>query len=109
MGKLGGEELNYSSDIDLMFVYTSGPNQEFFSRLATQYTELLSSYTAEGMCYRVDLRLRPDGRLGEICLGLAAAKKYYGTRGRDWELQMVKIGRAVQQECRDRSRMPSSA
>jgi glutamate-ammonia-ligase adenylyltransferase len=89
MGKLGGEELNYSSDIDLMFVYAGGPNQEFFSKLATQYTELLSSYTAEGMCYRVDLRLRPDGRLGEICLGLAAAKKYYGTRGRDWELQML--------------------
>lgn len=89
MGKLGGEELNYSSDIDLMFVYAGGPNQEFFSKLATQYTELLSSYTPEGMCYRVDLRLRPDGRLGEICLGLAAAKKYYGTRGRDWELQML--------------------
>lgn len=98
MGKLGGEELNYSSDIDLMFVYSAAgetggaesiSNQEFFSKLATQYTGLLSSYTAEGMCYRVDLRLRPDGRIGEICLPLEAAKKYYGTRGRDWELQML--------------------
>lgn len=92
MGKLGGEELNYSSDIDLMFVYAGSMadgNQEFFRRLATQYTELLSSYTTEGMCYRVDLRLRPDGRLGEICLSLDAAKRYYGSRGRDWELQML--------------------
>lgn len=98
MGKLGGEELNYSSDIDLMFVYsaagkTSGgestSNQEFFQRLANQYTELLSSYTPEGMCYRVDLRLRPDGRLGEVCLSLDAARNYYQTRGRDWELQML--------------------
>ncbi len=98
MGKLGGEELNYSSDIDLMFVYSGAgrtggsesiTNQEFFAKLANQYTALLSSYTGEGMCYRVDLRLRPDGRLGEICLSLEAAKKYYQTRGRDWELQML--------------------
>ncbi len=98
MGKLGGEELNYSSDIDLMFIYsgageTTGAepisNQEFFRKLCHQYTELLGSYTAEGMCYRVDLRLRPDGRLGEICLSLAAARSYYQTRGRDWELQML--------------------
>jgi glutamate-ammonia-ligase adenylyltransferase len=92
VGKLGGQELNYSSDIDLIFVYSgtsSDGNQEFFRRLANQYTELLSSYTAEGMCYRVDLRLRPDGRLGEICLPLAAARQYYQTRGRDWELQML--------------------
>ncbi|MFN0105556.1 MAG: glutamine-synthetase adenylyltransferase [Bryobacteraceae bacterium] len=98
MGKLGGEELNYSSDIDLMFVYSAGgetgatepiSNQEFFRKLANEYTELLSSYTADGMCYRVDLRLRPDGRLGEICLSLQAAKRYYQTRARDWELQML--------------------
>lgn len=98
VGKLGGEELNYSSDIDLMFVYsgageTASPepisNQEFFRKLANQYTDLLSSYTFDGMCYRVDLRLRPDGRLGEVCISLAAAKRYYQTRGRDWELQML--------------------
>jgi len=98
VGKLGGEELNYSSDIDLMFVYSGAgetvspepvSNQEFFRKLSNQYTDLLSSYTAEGMCYRVDLRLRPDGRLGEVCISLDAAKRYYGTRGRDWELQML--------------------
>lgn len=98
LGKLGGCELNYSSDIDLMFVYSGNgytdsaqpiTNKEFFKRVANQYTDLLSTYTAEGMCYRVDLRLRPDGRLGEVCLSLDGAKGYYQTRARDWELQML--------------------
>lgn len=98
LGKLGGLELNYSSDIDLMFMYsgngeTDGPNpisnKEFYKKVANRYTELLSTYTAEGMCYRVDLRLRPDGSLGEVCLSLDGARKYYETRARDWELQMM--------------------
>jgi glutamate-ammonia-ligase adenylyltransferase len=98
LGKLGGRELNYSSDIDLMFVYsgnghTTGEhsitNKEFFKKLANLCTELLSTYTAEGMCYRVDLRLRPDGRLGEVCLSVDGAKAYYDSRARDWELQML--------------------
>ncbi len=72
LGKLGGRELNYSSDIDLMFVYAANgetdgehpiSNKEFYKKVANQYTELLSTYTAEGLCYRVDLRLRPDGSL----------------------------------------------
>jgi glutamate-ammonia-ligase adenylyltransferase len=98
LGKLGGRELNYSSDIDLMFVYsgpgeTDGPakisNKEFFQKVATQLTELLSIHTTEGMCYRVDLRLRPDGRLGEVCISLDGARTYYQNRARDWELQML--------------------
>jgi glutamate-ammonia-ligase adenylyltransferase len=98
LGKLGGRELNYSSDIDLMFVYsgageTDGParisNKEFFQKVATQLTELLSVHTAAGMCYRVDLRLRPDGRLGEVCSSLEGARTYYQNRARDWELQML--------------------
>jgi glutamate-ammonia-ligase adenylyltransferase len=98
LGKLGGRELNYSSDIDLMFVYTANgetdgehriSNKEFYKKVANQYTELLSTYTAEGMCYRVDLRLRPDGSLGEVCISLEGAKSYYQTRARDWELQML--------------------
>lgn len=98
LGKLGGKELNYSSDIDLMFVYsgngeTDGPNsitnKEFFKKVANQCTDLLSTYTADGMCYRVDLRLRPDGRLGEVCISLDGAKSYYETRARDWEKQML--------------------
>jgi glutamate-ammonia-ligase adenylyltransferase len=98
LGKLGGRELNYSSDIDLMFLYsdhgeTAGPqqisNREYFKRLANHFTHLLSTYTAAGVCYRVDLRLRPEGSLGEVCLSLASAKDYYAKRARDWELQML--------------------
>ncbi len=98
LGKHGAAELNYSSDIDLMFLYgangdTSGAapitNKEFYKRVANQLTALLSTYTAEGLCYRVDLRLRPEGRLGEVCLSLEGMKKYYESRARDWELQMM--------------------
>ncbi len=98
LGKMGGEELNYSSDIDLMFLYSvngdtgglqSISNKEFFQRAANRLIELLSTYTTEGMCYRVDLRLRPDGSNGELCLSLDAAKQYYSKRARDWELQMM--------------------
>ncbi len=98
LGKLGGKELNYSSDIDLMFAYsepgfTDGPeritNKEFFKLAANRLTELLCTYTAEGVCYRVDLRLRPDGSLGEVCVSLDGARKYYAERARDWELQML--------------------
>ena len=98
LGKLGGSELNYSSDIDLMFVYsgpgeTNGPepisNREFFGKVANYLTDRLSSYTHEGRCYRVDLRLRPEGRLGELCMSVEGARQYYQVRARDWELQML--------------------
>lgn len=98
LGKLGGKELNYSSDIDLMFLYSDAGhtdgfpqinNKEFFKRAANQLTELLGTYTAEGLCYRVDLRLRPDGSLGEVCVSLEGARRYYAERARDWELQML--------------------
>lgn len=98
LGKLGGNELNYSSDIDLMYVYggrgqTNSPdalsNKEFFEKLAQRQTQFLASYTAEGICYRVDLRLRPEGSLGEIAITLDAAREYYRSRARDWELQMM--------------------
>jgi glutamate-ammonia-ligase adenylyltransferase len=98
LGKLGGRELNYSSDIDLMFLYagngeTSGPekisNKEFYKKVANQLTNLLSTYTAAGVCYRVDLRLRPEGSLGDVCISLAGAQDYYSKRARDWELQML--------------------
>jgi glutamate-ammonia-ligase adenylyltransferase len=98
LGKLGGRELNYSSDIDLMFLYsgngeTSGPeriiNKEFFKKVANQLTNLLSTYTPAGQCYRIDLRLRPEGSHGEICISLAAAKEYYARRARGWELQAL--------------------
>lgn len=101
LGKLGGEELNYSSDIDLMYVYSGAgetdgsvteepiSNKEFFEKLAQRHSRFLGMYTDEGICYRVDLRLRPDGSLGELALSLEAAKDYYQHRARDWELQMM--------------------
>ncbi|MBV9760764.1 MAG: hypothetical protein JO340_09385 [Acidobacteriaceae bacterium] len=104
LGKLGGRELNYSSDIDLVFLYsgngeTSGDhrltNREFFKKISNHLTNLLSTYTAAGLCYRVDLRLRPEGSLGEVSIPLAAAKDYYANRRRDWELQMLIKGRVA--------------
>jgi len=98
LGKLGGKELNYSSDIDLMFLYagageTDGPspvsNKEFYKKVANDYTALLSTYTADGQCYRVDLRLRPDGTLGEVAITVEGAQAYYSQRARDWEKQML--------------------
>ncbi len=98
LGKLGGQELNYSSDIDLMFLYsangrTSGAhsisNKEFFTKVANGLTAMLSSYTPAGQCYRLDLRLRPEGTHGEVCISAEAAKHYYTRRARDWELQML--------------------
>jgi glutamate-ammonia-ligase adenylyltransferase len=98
LGKLGGKELNYSSDIDLMFVYggngsTDGAdsltNKQFYIGLAQDLVALLSAYTPEGQCYRVDLRLRPDGTHGEACISEEAARAYYSGRARDWEKQML--------------------
>ncbi len=98
LGKLGGRELNYSSDIDLMFVYTdegrtTGPiaitNKEYFTQVANGLTELVSQITPEGSCYRVDLRLRPEGSAGELVLPVKATIDYYHQRARDWELQML--------------------
>jgi len=98
LGKLGGGELNYSSDVDLMFVYEDGEaeepasgisNREYFIRLAQQVTEILSRSTAEGPVYRIDLRLRPQGREGEPAVGLKHALHYYRTAAHDWELQAM--------------------
>lgn len=104
MGKLGGSELNYSSDIDLMYLHTgngetSGPdvttNSEFCKQLAQRLTNLLSMQTMAGFIYRVDLRLRPEGNAGELILPVAAAVHYYFHRARDWELQMLLKARPV--------------
>ena len=104
MGKLGGSELNYSSDIDLMYIHTgngntTGPvvtsNQDFTKQLALRLTNLLSSTTGQGFIYRVDLRLRPEGNAGELVVPLSAAIHYYFNRARDWELQMLLKARPV--------------
>ena len=104
LGKLGGTELNYSSDIDLMFLYdvdgrTSGPrvtsNQEYFDRLARQFVKLLTEPTDLGTAYRVDLRLRPEGKGGPAVVSLERALHYYDVKGRTWERQAFVKARSV--------------
>ncbi len=104
LGKLGGNELNYSSDIDLMYIAeTDGKteggksiaNQEFFDRLAQAMTRYLSEVTANGRAYRVDLRLRPYGKSGPMVSSLESALNYYEASGRTWERQAFIKGRCV--------------
>ena len=102
-GKLGAEELNYSSDVDLMFLYrdegrtqgkhiTSIPNDEFFGRVVSEVVRLLSAHTDRGWAYRVDLRLRPEGQRGPLARSLASTLSYYDAMGRTWERQaLIKI------------------
>ena len=102
-GKHGGEELNYSSDIDLMFVYdeegaTRGkrtigvPNDEFFAKVVSEVVRLLSAHTDRGLAYRIDLRLRPEGHRGPLARSLASTLSYYDTLGRTWERQaLIKV------------------
>jgi glutamate-ammonia-ligase adenylyltransferase len=94
MGKLGGGELNFSSDIDLVPLYveageTDGArsisNQEFFTRLVQQMIRLLGQQTDEGFVFRVDLRLRPFGDSGPVVANAAALEDYLQIHGRDWE------------------------
>ena len=94
MGKLGGGELNVSSDIDLIFVYpeegeTLGPrvlgNHEFFSKLGRRLISLIHDLTGEGYVFRVDMRLRPYGDSGPLVTSFAALEEYLVTQGREWE------------------------
>ena len=94
MGKLGGAELNVSSDVDLVFVYpeegaTTGAkplaNQEFFDRLGRRVIGALADVTEDGFVFRVDMRLRPYGDSGPLTCSLAALEAYLVTQGRTWE------------------------
>ena len=110
LGKLGGTELNYSSDIDLVMVFdepgmTSGvdaggsvtpnpitqkiSNQEFYERLCRQMVKLIGEPTELGATYRVDLRLRPNGASGKICGCYSSMIRYYDLQGRTWERQAL--------------------
>ncbi len=104
LGKLGGAELNYSSDIDLVFVYSldgraEGPkpctNQEFFERAVQEAVRLIGEATDLGSAYRVDLRLRPHGGVGPAVMGLAATLDHYDQFGRTWERQAWVKARVV--------------
>ncbi|MBN8261919.1 MAG: glutamine-synthetase adenylyltransferase, partial [Xanthomonadales bacterium] len=94
MGKLGGAELNFSSDIDLVYAYEREGSadgtraleaQDYFARLGQQLAKLLNETTADGFCHRVDLRLRPFGNAGRVALSFAAMELYFQREGRDWE------------------------
>ncbi|MBI4400440.1 MAG: hypothetical protein HY581_02270 [Nitrospirae bacterium] len=107
MGKLGGGELNFSSDVDLIYVYASDdgvtrpsaqqgalatqpvprsiPNEEYFEYLARDLTRALTDVTQEGYVFRVDLRLRAEGSVGRLARPLAGYEQYYRTRGQNWE------------------------
>jgi glutamate-ammonia-ligase adenylyltransferase len=101
LGKLGSRELNYSSDIDVIFLYshegeTSGTgtrgrvsNREYFGKLAEFLVKLVGSESGEGAAYRVDLRLRPHGRLGPLAMSVEDAVRYYQTEARPWERQVM--------------------
>lgn len=95
LGKLGAEELNFSSDVDLLFAYpeigrtTGGPrslsNDDYFVRLARRLVHVLNQPTEDGFVYRVDLRLRPFGTSGPLVMSFNALEHYYQTHGRGWE------------------------
>lgn len=94
LGKLGGQELNFSSDIDLVYGYAHAGEsdgarplaaEQYFARLGQALAKLLDEVTGDGFCHRVDLRLRPFGRAGRVALSFAAMEHYFQTEGRDWE------------------------
>ncbi len=105
MGKLGGEELNFSSDIDLIFVYdedgeTEGilrydeklnivSNNIFFIKLSESIINAITEITDEGYCYRIDMRLRPDGKVGALARSLMNTEVYYESWGETWERQAL--------------------
>jgi glutamate-ammonia-ligase adenylyltransferase len=94
MGKLGGEELNFASDVDVIYVYSSDQGEagtlslhEYFAKLCSLVTAALSEVTEDDVVFRVDLRLRPEGAKGAITCSRDALERYYETFGRPWERQ----------------------
>ncbi|MBA2652798.1 MAG: bifunctional [glutamate--ammonia ligase]-adenylyl-L-tyrosine phosphorylase/[glutamate--ammonia-ligase] adenylyltransferase [Tatlockia sp.] len=104
MGKLGGRELNYSSDIDLIFAFSEAgfadgeeriSNQQYYAKVVQQFVHLLQNVTADGFVFRVDLRLRPNGESGALVSTMAAMEIYYQEQGRDWERYAMVKARAI--------------
>ena len=108
LGKLGGNELNYSSDVDLMFAYDlpgkvqgsprRGPaldNQEYFVKLGRKIIAALDTRTADGIVFRTDMRLRPNGDSGPLVLSFPALEHYYQTHGRSWERYALVKARVI--------------
>ena len=114
MGKLGGGELNLSSDIDLLFAYPEVgetdagrglDNQEFFLRLGRKLIRALDQHTADGFVFRVDMRLRPYGDSGPLVAHFDALADYYQTQGRDWERYAMIKARPISGPVQDRARL----
>ena len=104
MGKLGGHELNFSSDIDLIFTFPEEgateanrplDNSQFFIRLGQKLIKVLSEITADGFVFRVDMRLRPFGEAGPLAISFNAMEEYYQQHGRDWERYALIKARVV--------------
>ncbi len=108
MGKLGGGELNFSSDIDLIFAYPESgetvgarkslANAQFFTRLGQRVIKALDQQTLDGFCYRVDMRLRPFGESGPLVMSFSAIEDYYQEQGRDWERYAMVKARVMGKE-----------
>ena len=104
LGKLGGGELNFSSDVDLVYAYPHDGEsdgrralaaEDYFARLGQRLAKLLDEATADGFCHRVDLRLRPFGNAGRVAWSFAAMDQYFQREGRDWERYAWLKARAV--------------
>lgn len=105
MGKLGGQELNYSSDIDLIFAYprnvkTQGGRRSleasvFYTKVAQKLITALNQCTVDGQVFRVDMRLRPFGESGPLVMSFNAIEDYYQEQGRDWERYAMLKGRLI--------------
>ncbi len=113
MGKLGGQELNYSSDVDVLFVYSDEgqvfkeppvagktprsvmTSHQFFNRVAESFIAEVSRIAPEGMLFRIDLRLRPEGDAGPLCRSLGSYENYYAQWGQTWERMMLIKARGV--------------
>lgn len=109
MGKLGGKELNFSSDIDLIFAYPENGElcyrnksmefQQFFTKLAQKLIAALHQTTVDGQVYRVDMRLRPFGESGPLVASFGALETYYEQQGREWERYAMVKGRILNSHC----------
>src|SRR4029453_12488501 len=113
LGKLGGQELNYSSDVDVMFVYSEEgqvfqkpprgkvrapsalTNHQFFKRLAEALFAEVTRATSEGTLFRMDLRLRPEGETGPLVRSLSSYENFYAQWGQTWERMMLLKARGV--------------
>src|SRR5678816_4132708 len=113
LGKLGGQELNYSSDVDVIFIYSEEghvfkapprksqqagkglTNHQFFKRLAEAFIAEVSRLAPEGILYRIDLRLRPEGDAGPLTRSLTGYENYYAQWGQTWERMMLIKARGV--------------